>query len=87
MHSTREKGLDKRTITGAELGQCAGWDGGCWKPVLRRWADLGQRIIPFLHWTHFFCRFNPTVREKKPKENKCDFTAEATPHVDLKAGI
>lgn len=64
MHSTGQKRLDEHTVAGAELGQCAGWDGRCWKPVLRRGADLGQRFVPFLHWTDFFCRFNPAVDRK-----------------------
>lgn len=84
-HSTGREGLDTRTIAGAELGQCVGWEGGCWKPVLRRWADLGQRLIPFLHRTHFFCRFNPTVKEKNPKTKRSLQLASPCLCADLKS--
>lgn len=78
MHSTVQKRLDEHTVAGAELGQCAGRDGRWWKPVLRRGADLGQRLITFLHWTHFFSRFNPAVDKKN-----CDSTAGATKQPQL----
>lgn len=63
-HFTGQKRLDTLTLAGAELGQSVGEDGGCWKPILRRWADLGHRIVSFLHWTDLFYGLNSAVREK-----------------------
>lgn len=59
------------TVTGAELGQCVWWDGRGRGSILRGGADLGERLISFLHWTHLLCRLNSAAGQQMIKLENC----------------